>query len=76
MKKSITNNDNNKAPSFIDILLSVLSAMIGVQSDKNRERDFNQGKLSHYIVVGVIVVIVFVFTLIAIVNNILEQSAS
>ena len=47
----------DKTPSLIDTFKSVASAFIGVQSNKNREKDFTQGKLSHFIVVGIIGVI-------------------
>jgi len=46
---------------------SVLAAFFGVQSDKNRQIDFSQGKLSHFIIVGIIAVFAFIATLIAVV---------
>ena len=46
---------------------SVLAAFLGVQNDKNRERDFNHGKFSHFVIVGLIAVILFVLALVAIV---------
>ncbi|MBV1908906.1 MAG: DUF2970 domain-containing protein [Kangiellaceae bacterium] len=71
----MTDQQDPKSPSFLNVVLSVLSAMIGVQSDENRERDFKRGKIGNYIFVGVVMVAVFVFSLIAIVNSILEDSA-
>ena len=47
---------------------SVASAFLGVQSNKNRERDFNQGKFSHFVIVGLFAVILFILTLVAIVS--------
>jgi hypothetical protein len=41
------------------ILKSALSAMIGVQSNENRERDFNSGKFWHFFLAGFIVLIGF-----------------
>lgn len=67
--------EEQKSPGIFSVILSVLAAMIGVQSDKNRDRDFKQGKLGNYIFIGIIMVAIFVFTLIAIVNNILEETA-
>jgi len=68
-------NQNQSSPGIFSVLMSVLAAMIGVQSDKNRERDFKKGRASHYIIIGIVMTILFVFTLISIVNNIIEQSA-
>jgi hypothetical protein len=41
------------------ILKSALSAMIGVQSNENRERDFNSGKFWHFFFAGFIVLVGF-----------------
>ncbi len=57
-----------KKTSFKQTLLSVASAFIGVQSDKNRQRDFTKGKLSHFIIAGVLSVILFITILIAVVS--------
>ena len=64
-----------KKPGIFSIVFSVLAAMIGIQSEENRKRDFEQGSLGNYIFVGIIVVAIFVFSLISIVNSILEESA-
>lgn len=50
---------------------SVLSALIGVQSNKNREQDFTQGKFSHFVVIGIITAVLFVTLLIVIVDLVL-----
>jgi hypothetical protein len=57
----------DKNLSLINTVKSVAAAFFGVQSNKNRERDFSQGKLSHFIVVGIIGVFIFIAILIAIV---------
>lgn len=62
------NNKNNDKVSFFQVFSSVLAAMFGVQSDKNRQRDFNKGKLWHYILGGLIFAAIFIGTLITIVN--------
>ena len=41
-------------------IASVGAAFFGVQSSKNRERDFKHGKASHFIVVGLAATGVFV----------------
>ena len=67
-------SETNKKIGPLQIIGSVLAAMIGIQSDDNRERDFTSGQIGNYIFVGIIVVIIFIFSLIAIVNNILEEA--
>ena len=43
--------------------VSVLAAMFGVQSNRNRERDFRHGKPAHFILVGLVATLVFVVAL-------------
>lgn len=62
---------NAKGIGFIETAKSVAMAFLGVQSDKNRERDFNQGQFSHFVIAGVIGVILFVASLVAIVTLVL-----
>ena len=62
-----------KPPSIKDVVGSVGAAFLGVQSDKNRERDFSQGKFSHFIIVGAIAVLLFVASLIGIVSLVLPD---
>jgi len=54
-------------------LKSVGAAFLGVQSDKNRKRDLEEGKLGHFIIVGVIVVLLFITCLIAIVSLVIPN---
>jgi hypothetical protein len=58
-------------PTIIEIIKSVLSAAVGVQSDANRKKDFEQGSLSTYVVVGIIFTLLFVAFLIFLVSTIL-----
>ena len=57
--------------SFWQLLKSTFSAFLGVQSNANRERDFAQGKMSHFIWMGLLFGIVFVLTLIGVVQLVL-----
>ncbi|TXL02129.1 hypothetical protein BMR02_00185 [Methylococcaceae bacterium HT1] len=50
---------------------SVLAAAIGVQSQANRQRDFEHGSLSSYLVVGAIATVLFILTLVTIISFIL-----
>jgi hypothetical protein len=63
-EQSTKENDNpemnaEKIP-FWRVLLSVLQASFGVQSAKNRERDFTQGKLLPFIVAALLFTLFFV----------------
>ena len=62
------NDEDKKTPSLLDVARSVLWAFIGVQKNKNYERDFKHGKPSQYIIVGLIAVAVFIAVLITIVK--------
>lgn len=58
-------------PSISEVVKSVLSAAIGVQSDKNRQKDFAKGSLPVYLIVGLIFTIVFVSAIIAVVRMVI-----
>jgi len=68
--------ENNNPPSpqisFGKLFLSVLSAFIGVQSDANRKRDFTNGKLSHFIIIGLIIGLSFILILVGVVQLVLH----
>ena len=58
--------------SFWQLLKSTSSAFLGVQSNANRERDFTHGKMSHFIWMGLLFGIVFVLTIIGVVQLVLH----
>jgi len=58
------------------IICSVFAAAFGVQSNKNRERDFKQAKPSTYIIAGLIFTVLFVLAVAAVVNLVLSNAAS
>lgn len=66
-------SQNNK-PSLMEVIGSAFSAVLGVQSSKNRERDFKHGKASTFIITGVIFTIALVLTLVGIVRLVLRQA--
>ena len=55
-------------------IASVAASFFGVQSSKNRQRDFTHGKASHFIVVGVIATAVFILVVIVAVRLALRQA--
>ena len=62
---------DNKPPTLLQMLHSVLAAAFGVQSGKNRARDFTHGKPSHFILLGIVFTVVFGLTLYGVVNLVL-----
>ena len=67
--------ENAERPSrltFWQLLKSTLSAFIGVQSNANRERDFRHGKISQFILVGLLFGLIFVLTIVGVVQLVLH----
>ena len=62
--------------SFGQLLKSTFSAFLGVQSNTNRERDFTQGKMSHFIWMGLLFGLVCVLTIIGVVQLVLHFSGN
>ena len=59
------------ALTFWQLLSSTAAAAFGVQTSKNRERDFNRGKASHFIAMGIGFTVVFVLVIASIVSFVL-----
>ena len=55
-------------PRLKQVIQSVLAAAIGVQSEENRQRDFEHGSLASYLVVGAIATVLFILVLVTIVS--------
>ena len=73
-------NDSNQNPSptlsFGKLLMSVLSAFFGVQSEANRQRDFSSGKLSHFIIIGLILGLAFILIVIGVVQIVMKLAGA
>ena len=67
-----TSSENIAHLSFWELVKSTSSAFLGVQSNANRERDFKRGKVSHFIWMGLLFGLVFVMTLIGVVQLVLH----
>lgn len=61
-------------PSLVDVIKSVLASFFGVQSDKNRQRDFQQGSPAQFIIVGLVLTVLFIVGMIFIVKLILASA--
>ena len=65
---------DEKRPSLLDVVKSVLASFLGVQSGRNRERDFQHGRPIHFIIVGFGVTILFVLVVWGIVRIVLRNA--
>ena len=59
--------------SVFRIVKSVLAAFIGVQSNKNRQTDFEQGSLKYFIIAGILFTVLFVAAVIFVVSMVLSK---
>ncbi|MBE92134.1 MAG: hypothetical protein CMF14_04335, partial [Idiomarina sp.] len=52
----MSDSSDNKAPKLgiVSMVVSVLAAFLGVQTEKNRQRDFQHGSPKAYIIIVVI----------------------
>ena len=57
---------------FRQMISTILFGALGVQTNKSRERDFAQGKLSHFIYFGLGFMLVFTLSIIGVVKLVLH----
>ena len=70
-------NEHNKVqpPSILQVVGSVLASFFGVQSSKNKERDFKHGNHRTFIIIGIIMTAAFVGGLYLLVQLVMHISA-
>jgi|TARA_B110000503_G_scaffold67021_1_gene105096 hypothetical protein len=76
LKKDLTIDQIDKKPNFWAIVASTLAAFIGVQSNKNRIRDFKYGNIYSFIVSGLIFTVIFIFCVTSVVKWVLSSSGA
>lgn len=69
------NGDGSRKLGLWEIVTSTVAAAFGVQSRRNRERDFTAGKPSHFIIAGIVFTVLFVLGMIVLVNLVLRSAA-
>lgn len=69
-------SESEKETNLFRVVLSVIAAMFGVQSNKNRERDFTKGRPAVYIVVGLIMTLVFILVLWTVVSLVMSTAGA
>ena len=65
-------SQNKQKPSLNAVIKSILAAAIGVQSDKNRTRDFEQGNPLVFIIGGIVFTLLFIITIASVVGLVLS----
>lgn len=63
-----------KPPTFWQMLQSVLAAAFGVQSERNRRRDFARGRPAQFIALGLLFTALFVLLVYGAVRLVLHLS--
>lgn len=61
-----------KKVSPLAVMKSVFAASFGVQTNTNRERDFEQGKFHHFVIGGIVFAVLFVIILVGLVKVIMH----
>jgi len=61
-----------KKITFFSFLMSLFAAAFGVQSQANRERDFEHGKFHHFIIGGIIFVVLFILAMVGLVKLVMH----
>lgn len=67
-------SEKRKALNPLHVISSVLAAGLGVQSSKNRERDFKQGRVGVFIVAGIVFTLLFMGTVFTVVQLVLKSA--
>lgn len=60
----------------LHVIASVFAAALGVQSSRNRERDFKQGRAGVFIAAGIIFTLLFIGAVITVVHLVLENAGN
>lgn len=66
--------EDRQGTGFFNVLKSALFAACGIQTKANRERDFEHGKASTFIIAGIIFVAVFVISVFGVVQLVLSNA--
>jgi hypothetical protein len=64
----------SRSPGWKQTIGSVLAAAFGVQSGKNRQRDFSRGRARNFIIGGVVFTVLFVLTIMVVVKLVLRSA--
>jgi len=74
LTRPTSDSDEREGVSGLQVIQSTLWAALGVQSSKNRERDFAEGRASQFIIAGILFTAIFVGGMVLLVRAILSGS--
>ena len=60
----------------LHVISSVFAAGLGVQSSKNRERDFKQGNFKMFVITGIAFTLLFIGMVFAVVTMVLKSAGA
>lgn len=66
--------DKRDSLNPLQVVASVFAAGLGVQSSKNRERDFKQGRIGVFIAAGIVFTLLFMGVLFTVVQMVLKSA--
>lgn len=66
--------ENTKKVSLLSIMSSVIAASFGVQTNKNRERDFEKGKFHHFVIGGIVFAVLFILLIVGVVKVVMHYA--
>ncbi len=69
-------SDNKKAKKVSPFALmgSIVASAFGVQTNTNRERDFQQGKFHHFVIGGILFAVLFVLFIVGVVKLVMSAA--
>jgi len=68
-----TEEHKEKKISPFALMGSVAASAFGVQTNKNRERDFQQGKFHHFVIAGIVFAVLFILAVAGIVKLVMSS---
>jgi len=73
-EQSPPETEKQRSLNPFQVVASVFAAGLGVQSSKNRERDFKQGRAGVFIAAGIIFTLLFIGTVVTVVQLVLKSA--
>lgn len=70
-----TKTDDQPSLNPMQVIASVFAAGLGVQSSKNRERDFKQGRIGVFVAAGIIFTLLFIAVMFTVVQLVLKGAS-
>ena len=75
-EENTVNPDKPASIKPLHVISSVFAAGLGVQSSKNRERDFKQGNFKVFVITGIIFTLLFIGAVFGVVQMVLKSAGA